>query len=78
LGGGGATAVNNGDDNTGGGGGGGNTTGTSPSGGSGVVIIRYPNSFTITVPGTLIATTTTVSTDKVTTFTAGTGNIQFN
>jgi hypothetical protein len=73
--GGGATAVNNGDDNTGGGGGGGNTTGPSPSGGSGVVILRYPNSFTISG---LSGTTITVGTDKVTTFTAGTGDIQFN
>ena len=75
YGGGGATAVNNGDDNTGGGGGGGNTTGTSPSGGSGIVILRYPSSFTISG---LSGTTTTIGSDKVTTFTTGTGNIQFN
>jgi hypothetical protein len=42
------------------------------------VIIRYKASKSITYPGTLTAPTTTVSTDKVTTFTAGTGNIQFN
>jgi hypothetical protein len=67
--------------NTGsGGGGGGWPNGQFPNGagGSGIVTLRYPNSFTITVPGGLTATTTTVSTDKVTTFTAGTGNIQFN
>jgi len=46
------------------------------AGGSGIVILRYPNSFTISG---LSGTTTTVGTDKVTTFTtAGTGNIQFN
>ena len=53
--------------------------GNSGSGGSGVVILRYPNSKTITNPGSgLTFTTATVGSDKVTTFTAGTGNIQFN
>jgi hypothetical protein len=53
--------------------------GDSASGGSGVVILRYPNSKTITNPGSgLTFTTATVGSDKVTTFTAGTGNIQFN
>ena len=70
--------------NTGGGGGGnggrqaGNNNLVSGAGGSGIVILRYPSDYTITVPGGLTATTATVSTDKVTTFTSGTGNIQFN
>ena len=67
--------------NTGsGGGGGGFTTGSSGgAGGSGIIILRYPSSFALTNPGSgLTFTTATVSTDKVTTFTAGTGNIQFN
>ena len=66
--------------NTGGGGGGmGVSVQTGGAGGSGIVILRYPNSKTITNPGAgLTFTTATVSTDKVTTFTAGTGNIQFN
>jgi hypothetical protein len=64
--------------NTGGGGGG--TGNYQPgfvgaNGGSGIVILRYPNSFTISG---LSGTTTTVGADKVITFTSGTGNIQFN
>ena len=68
--------------NTGGGGGGGgaalngNPLGIGSTGGSGIVILRYPSSFIISG---LSGTTTTVGTDKVTTFTnVGTGNIQFN
>ena len=45
------------------------------NGGSGVVILRYPNLYTISG---LSGSTTTVGTDKVTTFTSGSGNIQFN
>jgi len=60
--------------NTGGGGGGDMNPGKQ--GGSGIVILRYPSSFTISG---LSGTTTTIGTDSVTTFTnAGTGNIQFN
>ena len=64
-----------------GGGGGGAAAWTSPtstiggSGGSGIVILRYPNNYTISG---LSGSTTTVGSDKVTTFTTGTGNIQFN
>jgi hypothetical protein len=67
--------------NTGGGGGApgltssGNLNGNSGSGGSGIVIIRYPSHYSISG---LSGTTTNVGTDKVTTFTSGTGNIQFN
>jgi hypothetical protein len=65
--------------NTGGGGGGmGISVTQSGSGGSGVVILRYPNTKTITVGAGLTATTATVGTDKVTTFTAGTGTITFS
>ena len=73
-------AATNGSLNTGSGGGGTDRgTGNPGSGGSGVVILRYSSSFTISNPGSgLTFTTATVSTDKVTTFTAGTGNIQFN
>lgn len=66
----------NGTDNTGGGGGGGQgDAGTGGNGGSGIVILRYPNNYTISG---LAGTTITVGSDKVTTFTSGTGNIQFN
>jgi hypothetical protein len=48
------------------------------NGGSGVVILRYSNAFTISNPGGgLTFSTSTVGSDKVTTFTAGTGSIQF-
>ena len=72
--------MNSGTANTGGGGGSGANGGTvqGGNGGSGVVILRYPNTRTITIPGGLTAITTTDGSDKVTTFTAGTGNIQFN
>lgn len=65
--------------NTGGGAGGGEQNATvARSGGSGIVILRYPNSYTITIGAGLTGTTATDGSDKVTTFTAGTGNIQFN
>jgi hypothetical protein len=70
-------AVNTG---SGGGGGGGNYQGyninrsIAGEGGSGVVILRYPSSFTITTTG-LTASTATVGADKVTTITAGTGTV---
>ena len=68
-----------GDANTGGGGGGGDTglTTAAGSGGSGVVIIRYSASLTPTVSAGLTATTTTVGSDKVTVFTAGTGTVSW-
>jgi len=69
--------------NTGGGGG---TSGGSfgsgfvqgASGGSGVVILRYPNTYTITVGAGLTSSTATDGSDKVTTFTAGTDSISFS
>jgi hypothetical protein len=68
--------------NTGGGGGSGSGTSTGTAtganGGSGIVILRYINTKTLTIAGTLTSTTSTVGSDKVTIFTAGTGNIQFN
>jgi hypothetical protein len=42
------------------------------------VILRYSSAFTISNPGGgLTFSTTTVGADNVTTFTAGTGTIQF-
>ena len=69
----------NGTANTGSGGGarGGSSQFTNGTGGSGVVIVRYPNTLTITVGPGLTSTTTTTGTDKVTTFTAGSDNISF-
>jgi hypothetical protein len=52
--------------------------GNGLSGGSGVVILRYPSPFVISNPGGGLTFTTATDGDfKVTTFTAGTGNIQF-
>lgn len=67
----------NGAANTGGGGGGRASMNPVSTGGSGVVILRYPNTLTITVGPGLTSTTTTTGTDKVTTFTAGSDNISF-
>ena len=70
--------------NTGGGGGGGNAnSGSGGNGGTGVVIIRYPNIYTIsetTSGGDVLSfSTATDGSDKVTTFTAGeNGTIQFS
>jgi hypothetical protein len=62
--------------NTGNGGGAGPSAG---AGGSGVVILRYPNTFTIANPGGgLTLSTTTVGANKVTTITAGTGNVSWS
>jgi len=64
--------------NTGGGGGG--DTATGSSGGSGVVILRYPDGFTMTNTGgglTFTTDSSSVPGYKITTFTAGTGSIEF-
>jgi hypothetical protein len=68
--------------NRGGGGGGGGNGGTyaiGKNGGSGVVILKYPNTYSITNSGggLTYSTSTAVSGYKITTFTGGTGNIQF-
>ena len=61
--------------NTGGGAGG--TDGASTAGGSGVVIIKYPDTRTITVGGSLTSSTVTTTGYKMTIFTAGTDNVSF-
>jgi|11BtaG_2_1085332.scaffolds.fasta_scaffold00915_14 hypothetical protein len=73
------TTATSGTPNTGGGGGG-NNVNVNPggNGGSGIVILRYPNTFTITIGSGLTGSTATDGSDKVTTFTAGTGNISFS
>jgi len=65
--------------NTGGGGGASaNSTNASASGGSGVVILRYPNTFTITIGAGLTAgTETTDGSDKYIEITAGTGTVSW-
>ena len=47
------------------------------NGGSGIVVLRYPNTYTISQSG-LTLTTATTGTDKVTTITAGTGTVSFS
>lgn len=65
--------------NQGGGGGGiASGSGGAGTGGSGVVILKYPDKFTISNPGGgLTLSTATDGEDKVTTVTAGTGNVSF-
>jgi hypothetical protein len=74
-------AGGNGVANTGSGGGGtgGQNSGGSNSGagGSGVVILRYPDAYTVNIGSGLTGSTATDGSDKVTTFTAGTGTISF-
>ena len=67
--------------NTGDGGGGYANNSGNPgggAGGSGVVILRYPNSYTVTIGAGLTGTTATDGNDKVTTFTSGSGTITFS
>jgi hypothetical protein len=70
----------NGTANTGGGAGaGGFPSFSGGQGGSGVVIVKYPDTITVTNSGGgLTFSTASAGGFKVTTFTAGTGNIQFN
>ena len=63
--------------NTGGGGGGANNGSTGGSGGSGVVILRYSIANTITVGAGLTGSTATDGLFKVTTITAGSGNVSW-
>jgi hypothetical protein len=66
--------------NRGGGGGGRPSTaasGTAGAGGSGVVILRYPSTRTITIGAGLTGTTATVGSERVTTITQGTGNVSW-
>jgi hypothetical protein len=43
-----------------------------------VVILRYPNTRTITIGAGLTGSTSTVGSDNVTTITAGTGNVSWS
>jgi len=70
--------VSNATANTGGGSGGTRNNVTAGNGGSGVVILRYPSSKTITVGAGLTSSTATDGSFKVTTFTAGTDSISFS
>jgi hypothetical protein len=65
--------------NTGGGGGGSNTVAfAGGAGGSGIVILKYTDILSISNPGGgLTFSTTSAGGFKVTSFTAGTGNIEF-
>jgi hypothetical protein len=59
-------------------GGGGMAGRFNASGQSGIVIVRYPNTYTITVGSGLTSSTVTDGSDKVTSFTAGTDTISFS
>jgi len=79
-----STSGGNGGDNTGGGGGGAGGGGSSPdtggNGGDGIIIIKYPDLFALTVGSglTYSTDTSTFTGYDVTTFTAGTGTISFS
>jgi hypothetical protein len=57
--------------NTGGGGGG------NANGGSGVIILKYADTFTLTIGPGLTSSTTSAGGFKITTFTAGTDTVSF-
>lgn len=63
--------------NTGGGGGGGRASNNGGAGGSGIVIIKYPDTYTISVGAGLTSSTSTSGGFSVTSFTAGTGTVSF-
>ena len=77
LGGGGSNSV--GQINTGGGGSGGPVNALGYNGGSGVVIIKYPDTLTISVGAGLTSNTPPAAGGyKVTTFTAGSDTVSFS
>jgi hypothetical protein len=51
--------------------------GTAGAGGSGVVILKYADTRTITIGAGLTGSTATSGSFKVTTITAGTGSVSF-
>ena len=61
-----------------GGGGGGQRDSSGVAGGSGVVILRYSNLYTLNIGAGLSYSTQTVNDDKVTTFTSGSGSISLS
>jgi hypothetical protein len=65
------------DPNPGSGGGGGQQGGSGTGGVAGIVFLRYSPALTITIGAGLTGTTTTVGSNRVTTITAGTGNVSF-
>jgi hypothetical protein len=72
-----------GTENRGGGGGGGRSGsggsgGVGGAGGSGVVILKYPDTRTISIGAGLTGTTATTGSFKVTTITAGSGNVSWS
>jgi len=71
----GGTLADNGAPNTGAGAGGAN--GDPRTGGSGIVILRYPSQHSIELGAGLSGSTAVVGANKVTQITAGTGNISF-
>jgi len=67
--------------NTGGGGGGGGTSATDytgKTGGSGIVILKYPREYSVGGGTGLTFSTSTSGVFKITSFTAGTGTISFS
>ena len=52
-------------------------TNAGGTGGSGVIILRYSNSYTITIGAGLTGTTSTNGTNTIATITAGSGNVSW-
>jgi hypothetical protein len=75
-----STVGGNGAANTGGGGAGGYYQGSNfgGNGGSGIIILKYPNYYTISVGAGLTSTTSTVGLFKITQITSGTGTVSFS
>ena len=57
---------------------GGHLTVNSGNASAGVVVLQYASNITLTIGSGLTSSTATVGSNKVTTFTAGTGNVQFS
>jgi hypothetical protein len=69
--------ASNGQDNTGGGGGGARAFQISGIGGSGVVILKYPSTYTITLVGATLGTTVTSGAYKITSIINGSGTVSW-
>ena len=77
----GGNTASNGTENRGNGGSGGGGTSATSAGGSGIVILKYPSTLTLSNPGAGLTYTTdsaNVAGYNITTFTAGTGEIQWS
>ena len=73
--GGGGSGATPGTVNTGGGGGGGQSSANGSAGGSGIVILKYPSTYSLTLAVGLTGSTSTSGNFKITSITAGSGTV---